>query len=322
MITLLILGIVFGLIGSAFYSGLETGVVSVNPLRLNHMIRKEVKNAKILQDFIDHPDHLLGTALVGNNLCNVIASISAVSLGTYLAGGTGYTIAYITMTIFMLIMGEYLPKAYFQGNPVVRVLPFMKLLQVNGYLFYPVSKLVTLITRIVMPLPRQEEGNVEPLLTREELHHLTDATRKAGSITSNEGRLMKKVFELDSKTVADLMVPLANTLTTDIDTPAAKLVQLANDRNLSRIPVSDSDSGRFVGIVYIFDVVSDPAWDQKTARDFLRAPQLVRGDTPADEILPRMRRSRQPMALVQDAQSKVIGIITTEDILKAIVGPL
>lgn len=322
MTTLLLLGIVFGLLGSAFYSGLETGVVSVNPLRLKHMIRKKVKNADILQEFIEHPDHLLGTALVGNNLCNVIASISAISLGTLLAGRAGYTAAYIAMTILMLIMGEYVPKAYFQGNPAVRVLPFIKALKINGYVYYPISRLVTFIARILLPLPRQAEGNVAPLLTREELHHLTEATRQAGAITKNEGRLVKKVFELNHKTCADLMIPLADTLTSDIDTPALKVIQLSTERNLSRIPIYDPNIDRFVGIVYIFDILSDPEWTQKTARDFLRAPQFVRDKTPADEILARMRQSRQPMALVENTNSRVIGIITTEDVLKAIVGPM
>lgn len=322
MEALLIAGVLLGLIGSAFYSGLETGIFSVNPLRLNHLLRKKVKNADILKEFIDHPDHLLGTALVGNNLCNVIASVAAVMLGTRMGGELGYTLGYIGITVFMLILGEYMPKAWFQGQPALRVLPFVRLLKWNGVVFGPVSRAVTWIASILMPIPARAEGKVTPLLTREDLHHLTEETRQTGALSRNEGALMKRVFKLSALTCQDLMKPIEEVITIDSESSAEKIISISRENNISRFPVWSRESNRFGGIVYIFDLLSDPEPAGKTAADYLRAPQFVGADSMVEELLPRMRRTRQPMAFVIDASANVIGILTTEDILKRIVGPL
>ena len=69
------------LLGSWFFSGIETGLISINRLRLRHFVRRRVPGADILQRFLLHPDDLLGTTLVGNNIVNTVLSVMAVSLG-------------------------------------------------------------------------------------------------------------------------------------------------------------------------------------------------------------------------------------------------
>ncbi|MEM7394418.1 MAG: DUF21 domain-containing protein, partial [Verrucomicrobiota bacterium] len=151
-----------GLIGSSYYSGLETGIFSINRLRLRHLVRKKVPGAAILDDFLKRPEYLLGTTLVGNNLCNTITSVTALSLGTFLAGSIGNALAYVIITLIMLISGEYLPKAWFQGKPAARTLPFMKSLKVNGILFYPITLVTTWLARILVPLPRNQGEQAKP----------------------------------------------------------------------------------------------------------------------------------------------------------------
>jgi CBS domain containing-hemolysin-like protein len=173
-----------------------------------------------------------------------------------------------------------------------------------------------------MPLPKKAEERVAPMLTREELHHLTEEGHRAGSLTQNESALMKRVFHLTHLTGKDLMIPIDQALTVTTESPVEKIIELSRDKNRSRLPVWSPDQERYTGIVYIFDVLSDPDSAGKTARDYLRAPQFTGEDTRVEELLPRMRRSRQPMALVTNASAEVIGVLTTEDILKHIVGPL
>ena len=107
-----------------------------------------------------------------------------------------------------------------------------------------------------------------------------------------------------------------------IDTAAGDLLQLARTRRITRIPVYRENPGNIVGIVHVLDAAIDESIDKKTARDYIRPPQFIPGSTPTDELLPRMRLTRQPMALITDDQSVVIGLVTLGGVLQEIVGGL
>ncbi len=314
--------VILTLVGSAYFSGLETGVVSINRLRLRHLVRKRVRHADLLQDFLDRPDHLLGTALVGNNLCNVVASVTAVSLGVALLGVSGYTVSYVALTLMMLIFGEYLPKSWFQAHPARRVLPFARSLQLFGLVFYPASVVVTAIARVLVPVPSEEKGSLQPFITRDEVEHLTREGERTGSIKREEGRMLQRVLTLARQTCRDVMTPRDRMVQVDLDATADVVIELARSRNISRLPVYDRENERYVGIVYAFDIAADKQRSGDSVSDYMRPPQFISADTPPDEALGRMRLSRQPMALVTDGSGTVIGVVTTENVLERIVGPL
>ena len=94
--------------GCVFFAGMETGVISVNRLRLRHLVRHNVRGAKIVEMFLLKPDLLLGTTLVGNNLCAISSSIVAASMGYRLGGAAGTTIAAILFTVVLLVVGSSL----------------------------------------------------------------------------------------------------------------------------------------------------------------------------------------------------------------------
>jgi len=308
--------------GSAFYAGMETGIVSINRLRLRHMLRKRMKNAEILQEFLQQPDHLLGTTLVGTNLCHSVGTVAAVSLGAHLLGVPGYWTMHVLITLLLLVFGEYLPKAWFQGMPARRAAPFAKALKWSGYILYPASRLITLITRLLMPVKTSQEDTGRPFVTMEELRHLAAEGQKTGTLTTDEGRMIHGVFDLTHHTTRELMVPAAEMIVVRTDTPRDEILRVAREKSVSRLPVFDDSTRRFNGIVYIFDVLQDTEDDLKTARDYMRPPQFVSADTSADELVPRMRLTRQPLMLVIDAAAEVVGLVTVEDVLAKIVGEM
>jgi putative hemolysin len=98
MIAILLLLILLCLIGHAFFAGIETGVISIHRLRLRHFVRKGSRNARILESFLVDFDRLLGTTLVGTNICLVIPSVAATSIAVRLGvpGGEGVASAIMT----------------------------------------------------------------------------------------------------------------------------------------------------------------------------------------------------------------------------------
>jgi putative hemolysin len=311
--------IVLGLVGSAFFSGIETGVFAINRIRLKHLVRKKVRGATTLETFLSEPDHLLGTVLVGNNLCNIILSVATARLGTELAGQSGKWIAYFLTTFCVLVCCEYLPKAWFQGNPAMRALPFARLLKWTGSIFNPISRSLTFLARILVPVRLPKDRAEAGTVTRDEFLHLTRFGVNKGTITLSERRQITAVFALEEQTCADIMIPRMDMIFVRMNSPVEDILKVAQKHKFSRLPVFDERTQTFTGIVYVYDLFANTKPDA-TAKDFLRPPQFLHAKTRADEILPRMRTSHQPLAMVVNEQNDVIGILSLEDVLEEIVG--
>lgn len=312
--------IAFCLLGAAFFAGMETGIIAINRLRLQHLARRQVRGAIIIRNFLAHPDRLLGTTLTATNLLYVISSVTAASIGRQIYGAVGTAVAGALLVVLILIFCEYIPKAFFQAAPARRVLPLAHLLQAAAWVLRPLTFLVTTLLRWVMPrdVARQVEGRM--MVSREELLHLAREGARSGVLTPHESEMIHGVFDLTHKTCETLMTPREKMAFVPSTATAKEILALARQREFNRLPVYDASQKSFVGVVHVFDILSDETQDGKTAADYMRAPQLVASHLPIDHLLPRMRVTRLPLFLVTDERYEVIGLITLEDVLREVTG--
>jgi putative hemolysin len=317
-LSLQLLLIALGLLVTAFFAGIETGLISINRLRLRHLVRRKVPGADILQRFLQRPNDLLGTTLVGLNIGTTVAAVVATSIGLHAAGALGELAADVLMILLILILGEYIPKAWFQSFPTMRCLPFARLLDGSRWLLTPLR--VPLMGVVKLFLPRAANAKATPFVTREELFHLTTEGQTSGVLTAQEHRMIHSIFELKMKTCREVMTPREKIICVLADTPIEQVLELARAKNVSRLPVRDEAKQQFIGILNVFDALCDDAPAGKTARAYMRPPQLVADHTPVDHILPRMRVTRQPMVLVVNERMEVIGLVTLADVLDEILG--
>ncbi len=315
--------LVLALIASAIYSGLETGIISVNPLRLEHVLRQKLPRAKRIARYVNEPDLLLGTTLVGTNLCNVALSVMSAHVAVALLPQGGLWVASLVSTLTLLIFGEYLPKAWFRSNPVYRVMPFATFMHLSSILFYPLRVGVMQIARLLVHGPGDATAPVTPIVTREELSFLASEGEKTGELSAAERRMMQGVLTLSHQTCADIMVPRAQMVIVRPKTPATEILDLARMQSMSRLPIYDEQAKTYTGFVNVMDLLLTPDdLESRTAQDFARPPQYASADSRIDQLLPRMRLSHQPLALIQDEREQVIGLVSVEDILEEIVGEL
>lgn len=312
--------ILFCLAGEWFFSGIETGLVAMNRLRLQHLVRRKVPGAQILQGFLHNIDRLLGTTLVGTNICVTVSSTLAVRLGLRLFGPAGSLIASITMTLIILIFAEYFSKAWFQSFPATRSLPFAHMLQYARYALSPISIPLMFLVRHLVPAPKTAGTQPSPMVTREEIVHLAGEGKHSGILTPAEHKMIHEVIQLQSKSCREIMTPRDKIVYVKAQTPASELVELARSKVFNRFPVYDEEKKKYIGIVHMFDVLADPESKRKSVADYMRTPQFIGDYTPVDHILPRMRVTRQPMVLVTNDRFEVIGLITQEDVLDEVVG--
>ena len=310
------------MMGECFFSGIETGLVSINPLRLHHLVRRNVPGAEILQQFLKNTDMLLGTTLVGTNICITISSTIAVGMGTRALGPSGAWLASGAMTAVLVVVCEYLPKAWFQAFPSHRSLPFARVLKLARWILAPISAPLMALVRLLTPAPPREEHAGAPLVTRDEIVHLAGEGKSVGIITPAEHRMIHEVIDLKTKKCREIMTPRDRMVFIRQDAPVEELLELARAREINRFPVQDPEKKTFVGVVHIFDVLADERRADKRVREYMRPCQFVADNAPVDHILPRMRVTRQHMILVTDDRFEVIGLVTLEDVVDEVIGAL
>ena len=312
--------LLFCLAGAAFLAGIETGIISINRLRLQHYVRRQVPGAAIIRHFLTHSDLLLGTTLIGTNLLNVGSAVLAAALGQRLGGALGAAAAGGLLLLVTLVGCEYIPKAWFQAAPARRTIPFARVLRFAAWLLRPLTFVVNAIVRRVLPHRDAREVEDKMLVTREELLHLAREGARSGVLTPEESKMIHGVFDLTHKTCSALMTPRDKMATVSASATPAEVLAVARTREFNRLPVYDPEQKSFVGVVHIFDLLADDHPAGKTATDYMRPPQLVASYLPVDHLLPRMRVTRLPLFLVTDDRYEVIGLITLEDVLREITG--
>lgn len=313
--------IVICVLVSGFFAGIETGMISVHRLRLRHHVEQDEPWALRIQAFLDQPDRLLGTTLVGTNLFMIAGSILAANVGHVLSGHSGEVVAGALMTAAFLLLSEYLPKAWFQSAPIRRCRKFMGLLGLSAKVFLPVRTVLTRMTDWVLRLP-QADGAARPVsVTKDELVILARESEKYGVLSAKQRIMIHRVVELAERTAAECMVPRAQMVEIESGATVHEFCRRGLERETTRMPVWDAGQGRFVGIVNLFDVLpaEDPSSAAPVAR-FMRPPLVLRDDTPLVEVFPRMRAARQSVALLTSVKGEVVGMTTAEDVLRQIVG--
>jgi CBS domain containing-hemolysin-like protein len=311
------------LLGQAFFAGIETGVISISRMRLRHFVRQGDPGARTLQVYLEHFDRLIGTTLVGTNLSVVILSVVSASIADRLLGHWGEPVSAVIVALVVLVFCEYLPKAWFHSRPIERCRRFAGLLRITEILLKPFSMTTIALSRLLVRGGEDSLSSPAPFVTREDLKVLAQEGEKDGVLSPRERFMIHRVMELSHKTAGQIMVPAGRMTTVTSKTTVEAFRTIARQSTFTRMPVQDVDQKTYIGVVNIFYILSGRkvALNRKVV-DFARASLYIDEDMPADDILPLMRRARQPMCLVRNSAKEVVGLLTTEDVLKEIVGKL
>jgi putative hemolysin len=321
-IVLGLLLILLGFLASAFFSGLETGLISLNRLRLRHEVERKNRRALILNGFVENIERLLGTTLVGTNLANVVVGVFATAVAAQWLERDGFGVnlgATIVASALLLVFGEIVPKTLFRHFPHRLCMTLADALEGAAWLFAPFVFVFGLLMRAVTGVGRSDQSRQSVFVTREELKYLAKEGEAGGALTAEEREMIHGVFDFRSKTVYEAMIPLARTVTVSPTTTTSELFDLSHRTGFARFPVRDAD--KIIGIVNVYEILfEDGHRDGAMAAQLMRKPQFVVSTERIDRALPMLRASRQPISIVVNPESKHIGIISIEDIVEEIVG--
>ncbi len=321
------LGLLFGLLAllivlSAFFSGSETGLMTLNRYRLRHLARAGHPGARRAARLLERPDRLIGVILLGNNFVNILASSVATVIALRLLGEAGVAVAAGLLTLVILIFAEVAPKTLAALYPERLAFPAAFVLEPLLRLLYPLVWATNGIANALLRLLRVDvEAAGEQPLTREELR--TVLIEAGGMIPRRHQAMLLSILDLERLSVEDIMVPRGEIVGLDIDEPWEQVVERLTQAEHTRLPVYHGSIERIVGFLHVRNVVRLLAageLDRERLLAAVREPYFVPEGTPLMTQLLNFQRERRRIALVVDEYGEILGLVTLEDILEEVVG--
>ncbi|SDD95410.1 HlyC/CorC family transporter [Aquimonas voraii] len=309
------------LVFSAFFSGSETALMSINRYRLMHLAREGSRGARLAQRLLEQPERLIGLILLGNNFVNISASSITTIAFVRIAGEAGVLLGTAVLTVVVLIFSEVAPKTLAALRPERVALP-------ASYVLWPLLKcsfpLVWLVNRLAAGVlwlvgHREPAGDAHALSAAELRTLLEEGGRM---IPDKHRQMLLNILALEEAKVEDIMVPRNEIEGLDLDSDPVELrAQLARFP-FSRAPVYRGSVDHVLGILHLRNLLDTPA--EKITPAFiesrLRKPYFVPEGTPLTQQMLEFQRVKRRVGLVVDEYGDIVGLVTLPDILEEIVG--
>ncbi|KTD18659.1 HlyC/CorC family transporter [Legionella jordanis] len=321
-LTTLFLVLLFLVLLSAFFSGSEIGMMSLNRYRLRYLVKKNNKQAIRVNQMLSRPDRLLSVILIGNTFANIVASMVATLIGQRLYGDTGVAVATILLTLLILVFSEMVPKTLAALHPqqiaFVASIP-IKFLQ---KLLAPLIQAISWITNVILRLFNvSAEKTQREALSRDELRSVV---HEAGSLMPVEHKSMLiSLLDLEQATVEDIMIPKADIVGVDLEQPWHKVIEELEIAQHNRLPLYRGTIDNLVGLIHMRDVlhlVLEERLDMDNLLKICDSPYFIPEETPLNVQILNFQKVKKRSCFVVDEYGDLLGLVTLEDILEEVVG--
>ncbi len=316
---LLGLGVLFIL--SAFFSGSETALMSLDRLRIKYLVQKKRPGAERLESLIEQPDRLLGGILVGNNVVNIALSVFATTLFVDMYGERGEIMTILILTPLLLIFAEITPKAYAANNSEKVSFAVLRPILAVLVVLSPIVTLVTAFSRTLTNLIGKKAER--PIISEDEIRSIISVGEQTGVVAKEQQRMLYGIFELSQTRVRDIMIPRTEMVALDVNASFPEVLYQVQQARHSRFPVYEGSLDNVVGIIHSKDILNCVEHPETfSLRKIVRAPYFVPELKRIGTLLQAFRSKRIHLAIVIDEYGGVEGIVTLEDIVEEIVGEI
>ncbi len=307
---------------SAFFSGSETALMSLNRYQMRHKAKAGHRGARLAEILLKRPDRLIGLILLGNNLVNFSAASLVAIIALKLGGPPAVALGTLILALVVLIFSEAAPKTLAALHPERIAFPAALIYYPLLKITYPIVWLTNIISNGVLYIFGVREGDTNAhSLTREELRTVVfEATTR---ISRKYRSMLISILDLEKVTVDDVMVPHNEIVGIDLDDSNEEIVAVIEKSEHTRLPVYRDNIDNVVGLLHLrrlANIAHLQEFDKGIIEELVIEPYYVPEGTPLSTQLVQFQKLRQRIALVVDEYGDIQGIVTLEDILEEIVG--
>ncbi|MET9607489.1 hemolysin family protein [Streptomyces sp. NPDC006512] len=322
------------LVVNAFFVGAEFAMISVRRSQIEPYAEQGDRRAHSVLWGLEHVSALMAAAQLGITLCTLVLGavaepaiahlltplLDAVGVPSGVTHAISFVVALALATYLHMLFGEMLPKNVALSEPVRTALLLGPPLVGVARGLRPVIFAVNAFANSLLRLLRVEvKDEVAATFSDDELARMVKDSSDAGLIDDRASERLHDALELGRRPVTDVVLPADQVIAARLGISAAGLEQLSAASGYSRFPVIDPQH-RILGYLHVKDALDVTERDEPFPSAELRPIAQVRAETPLDDVLTAMRRSRTHLAAVLGADGAMTGLVTMEDVLRELFG--
>ena len=315
--------ILFSIITSAFFSGMEIAFISANKLHIELEKKRKGFFPNILGKITQNSSKFITTMLVGNNISLVIYSYFMGKVIIAYLGMSSILIQTFISTIIILVTAEFLPKAIFR----VYANETLKIFALPAYFFYMLlysfSYLINGISDFFLKfIFSTDKDQHQTAFSKEELgDYITEQLENGNDSEEeidSEIQIFQNALEFQKVKAREIMVPRTEILAIEIHESVSKLSELFIKSGYSKILVYKTSLDDIIGHVNAFELFKKP----KTIKSILLPIEIVPESMMISDVLNSLMKKRKSIAVVVDEYGGTSGMITVEDIVEELFGEI
>ncbi len=298
----------------------ETVFASISEAKIKNYVEERRTGAKKALYCVEHFDRTLTTLLVGNNIVNTALSTFALTFFMgFIKTGNLELISTAIITIVLLIFGEITPKTIGKKYNDRLVLFLAPIIYVISYILFPISIIFMGVQKLFTG-----KKNTDSQVNESELETILDTMVEDGEIEDDEHEYIKNVFDLNDRTVEEIMIPRVDMVAIEDTASIEDVKNIFIREQYSRIPVYHEDKDHIIGIVYERDFFEAMAKniELKNVKQLMRNVLFVNKKMTVDALIKTLQESKTHMAIVSGEYNDTLGLVTMEDALEEIVGEI
>ncbi|HEX6539698.1 MAG TPA: hemolysin family protein [Candidatus Dormibacteraeota bacterium] len=320
----LIVLLIAALVIASFASTAETSLTSVSRIRIRSLAEEGSRRAQRVLRLHNDPNAYLTTILTLNTVALIVASTATALIIDQFLHSVPQAAGTAALSLVALMFCEIVPKSLALRFNERFALAFGAPVAFLTALLRPVVGALTALSRFVVRIATKGRAAPGPFVTEEELKLMVSMGEQEGVVEHEERQMIQGILEMTDKAVREVMVPRVDVVAVDVaEANIDDVIKVIMDRGYSRIPIYEENIDNIVGVVYAKDLLRHaPADETRSLKEIAREPYFTPESKHVGELLHEMRERKVHMAIVVDEHGGTAGIVTLEDVIEEIVGPI
>ncbi len=317
---------VFLVLFANFIAVSETALSSCSKVRMKTLADKGDRRAQAVLSALDHFDRTISSILILTNISHIAAASLVTVAVTRIWGLSAVTLSTLVTSLVLFFFAEMLPKSFAKKYADRLALYCVGPTEALSRVLTPFSFALSFLGNLAAG-KKGTEPDVS--VTEDEIHDIIEDMAEEGALDEAQSDLISSALEFNDVTVESVLTPRVDVAAVDIDDDPEAILSFVREQKFSRLPVYEDSIDNIIGILRIRRYLrayiqsrSESGEPSVNIRKLLDEPLYVTQSTKIDELLPRMSKERQSLAIVTDHYGGTVGIVTVEDILETLVGEI